>query len=88
MYKLIIYELKYFKIATGKRVSTKVYFNTIEIIHNVSYSELNDKYFRLYQKYMYRYKHIQVNTMLEGESDTLVINNNKKVEKYLQLINC
>ena len=87
-YKLIVYELKYFKIATGKRVSTKVYFNTIEIIHNVDKKEINNQYFKLYQKYMHQYEHIQINFILENEIDTLVINNNRKVQKYLQLINC
>ena len=87
-YKLICYELKYFKIATDKRILKKVYYNTIETIHNIPKKDINNCYFRLYQKYMHQYKHIQVNFILENEIDTLVINNNRKVQKYWHLINC
>jgi len=87
-YKLIVYELRYFKIATDKRISKKVYYNTVEVLHNVNKKDINENYFKLYQKYMYQYKHIQINFILENEVDTLVINNNKKVQKYWQLINC
>jgi len=87
-YKLIVYELKFVKIATNKRISKKLYYNTIEVLHNIDKKDINNNYFRLYQKYMYQYKHIQINFMLENEIDTLVVNNNRKVEKYWQLINC
>lgn len=80
MYKIIIYELKIFKIKQTNRTITKRYFQKLKTIHNIPFKELTQQELEL-KKGIYRDSKYITSAIKEYENDWYFDNLNKKSEK-------
>lgn len=82
-YKIIVYEKKFTKIATKKGFKDICYFKKLATYHDIPNAILSKKYIETWAKWCDTKYHIT--TILENESDDLIIKHNEKVAKYKEL---
>lgn len=82
-YKIIVYEKKFTKLATKKGYKDIVYFDKKTTYHNIPKATLTKNYLETWAKWCDTKYHIS--SILETQQDDLIINHNKKVEKYKEL---
>lgn len=80
MYKIIIYELKIFKIKQTNRIITKRYFLKLKTIHDIAFKDLTRQELEI-KKGIYKDSKYITSAIKENENDWYFDNLNKKSEK-------
>lgn len=82
-YKIIVYEKKFTKIATKKGFKDIVFFEKLATYHDIPKATLSKNYIETWAKWCDTKYHIT--TILEDESDDLILKHNEKVARYREL---
>ena len=83
-YKINVYEMIFFNVATNKGMTKKHYFKKVETIKGIKYQDINKNYQDAFKRYTNTMYHI---TLLRAdEPDNLIEEHNRKMRKYMQLM--
>lgn len=82
-YKIIVYEKKFTKIATKRGYKDICYFSKLATYHDIPKATLSKKYIETWARWCDTKYHIT--TILENESDDLILKHNEKAARYREL---